>query len=169
MKMVAVGSTNRTKINAVQAVFPEFETSFLKAPSKVLKQPIGNEMTRLGAINRARHCLDKTTCYYSIGLEGGVVFIGEELYLCNWGALITRDNQLYTASGSFIPLPKEIWPPILSGETLGSVLADYTKEKDIATNQGAIGLFTNEMIAREEMYRQIVTLLKGQLYFNLNN
>lgn len=169
MKKIVIGSKNRTKVHAVKSIFTGNEIQAIQAPSFVLKQPIGNDMTRTGAINRAQYALEATESDYSIGLEGGVVFISDELYLCNWGALLTSDNKLFTASGSYIPLPNSFKQPILVGEELGYILECYTNKRNIRLYEGAIGLLTNGLMIREEMYAHIVTLLKGQLIYNLQH
>lgn len=169
MGKVVIGSLNRTKVEAVEIVFSEFVVEAIKAPSKVLAQPIGNEMTRIGAVNRARFVLQNSDGDYGIGFEGGVVFISDELYLCNWGALLTRSGDLFTASGFYLPLPKEFSEPILAGEELGNLIERYSEEKYSRTKEGAIGLFTNELIVRKDIYVQLATLLKGQLLHHRNN
>lgn len=163
MEKIIIGSLNRTKVEAVEEVFSDLVVEAINAPSKVLAQPIGNEMTRLGAVNRARFVLHNSDGNYGIGFEGGVVFISDELYLCNWGALITRDRDEFTASGFYLPLPIEFRKPILAGEELGNLIETYTEEKFSRTKGGAIGLLTNELIVRKDIYVHLATLLKGQL------
>ena len=38
----------------------------------------------------------------------------------------------------------------------------YTKRHDIGHHEGAIGIFTNKLLLRDEMFSQVVQLLKGQ-------
>lgn len=169
METIIVGSLNQTKVEAVKTVFSDMSVKAIRAPSNVLSQPIGNEMTRMGALNRARFAIENENSHYGIGFEGGVVFISGELYLCNWGALVTRDGEVFTASGFYIPLPDEFIEPIMSGEELGSLIEAYSKHQVSRTNEGAIGLFTNELIVRKDIYDHIATLLKGQLLHKRKN
>lgn len=165
MEKIIVGSLNPTKVEAVKEVFSHMKVEAIKAPSKVLAQPIGNEMTRVGAINRAQFSLENGEGMYGIGFEGGVLFISGQLYLCNWGALLTRNGDLFTASGFNIPLPNSFTVPILAGEELGNLIEQYSNKIYSRSKEGAIGLFTNDLMVRKDIYLQIATLLKGQLLF----
>lgn len=164
MKKIVVGSLNKTKVNAIKSVFPADEIRSVAVPSNVLQQPITSEMTRKGAIHRAKNGLHVATVDYSVGLEGGgVTFIDGELYVCNWGALATSSGEVFTASGGLIPLPSAFIEPILRGEELATLMEQYTNKRDIRSKEGAIGVFTNELITREQVYIYIGTLLRGQL------
>lgn len=163
MRKIVVGSLNKTKTNAVQLVFPTDEIRNIDLPSNVPSQPITSEMTRKGAINRAKNGLKDVSADYSIGLEGGVTLIDGELFLCNWGALATSSGKIFTASGGLIPLPASFIEPILQGEELASLIEQYTNRRDIRSQEGAVGVFTNGLITRKQVYTYIGTLLKGQL------
>lgn len=167
-KKLLIGSFNQTKVNAVKTVFSSCEIESVAAPSGVLKQPISSEMTRIGAINRAKFGIEASDAHYSIGLEGGVTFIDGQLYLCNWGALVIPTGKTYTASGGLIPLPESFVEPILQGEELSTLMNKLTNRQDIRSTEGAIGIFTNGFIRREQLYIYIVTLLKGQLQYDKN-
>lgn len=163
MKKIVVGSLNKTKVNAIKSVFSADEIHSIDVPSSVLEQPITSEMTRRGAVHRANNGLHVATVDYSIGLEGGVTFIAGELYVCNWGALATSSGEVFTASGGLIPLPSVFIEPILRGEELATLMDQYMNKRDIRSQEGAIGAFTNGLITREQVYTYIGTLLKGQL------
>ena len=68
------------------------------------------------------------------------------LYICNWGALVTNNGEIFTATGAGIPLPKEIAEQLLAGAELGPVMDVYTNRKGIRHDEGAIGVFTNGLI-----------------------
>lgn len=164
-KKIIVGSLNKTKVEAIRVIFPRAKIEQIAAPSKVLQQPISNEMTRTGAVNRALYSIDGGEADYGIGLEGGVTFINEQLYLCNWGALVTSRGKIYTASGGLIPLPEAFIEPILQGEELAKLMEKLTKRSNIRSSEGAIGIFTNNLLTRQQLYMNIGTLLKGQLQY----
>src|SRR5690625_5255875 len=107
MKII-VGSKNPTKIKAVEGVFLNDEVISLDVPSNVSVQPFSDEETMLWAINRAKECLKASPNSIGIGLEGGVMYVEDKLYLCNWGALATPNGEIYTASGARIRLPEDI-------------------------------------------------------------
>ncbi|MBX0359077.1 DUF84 family protein [Halobacillus sp. Nhm2S1] len=159
---IYVGSQNPTKIESVKSVFPDMEVIGMEVESKVAAQPFSDEETLEGAINRARECASQNKANIGIGLEGGVMEIEDDLYLCNWGALVDGKENVYTASGARIPLPDEIKAGLEKGKELGEVMDEYTDKHDVRKKEGAIGIFTNGVIHREEMFTHVVKLLKGQ-------
>lgn len=164
MKIV-IGSKNNTKIEAVQHIFESDEVISVDAPSKVNAQPFSDAETKEGAINRATLCVKEMPKAIGIGLEGGVMEIDGELYVCNWGALVTPDARVYTASGARIPLPREINDELYRGFELGDIMDQYTKKTHVRENEGAVGIFTNEYISRNDMFIHVVKLLRGQLEY----
>lgn len=164
MKIV-VGSTNRTKIEAVKDIFPEAEIDAISVASGVSSQPMSDLETKRGAMNRAKNAQKVIEASVGIGLEGGVMFLQEELFLCNWGALITPTGKLFTASGARIKLPNEFIPLLQSGNELSDVMESYTKKENIRVQEGAIGIFTNNLLMRKEMFAQVVQLLRGQMEY----
>ncbi|MDN4072563.1 DUF84 family protein [Fictibacillus terranigra] len=163
---IAVGSFNPAKIKAVENVLNETVQS-MDVPSGVSPQPFSDEETKLGAINRAKACITNGADL-GFGLEGGVSEAEGTLYLCNWGALADREGKVLVASGAKIPLPKEIAEPVIKGHELGDVMASFTADKHVRTKAGAIGIFTNGMLARDEMFEHIVKMLYGQYNYYQN-
>lgn len=159
---IIVGSNNKAKVNAVRSVFSNEIVIGHAVPSLVSAQPFSDTETKKGAINRATQCASLEPNVVGIGLEGGVMYMEKELYLCNWGALVTDDKQLYTASGARIRLSKEITKGLENGEELGNLIDDYIQKKNVRNYEGTIGIFTNGLISRKEMFSHVVTLLKGQ-------
>lgn len=164
MKIV-IGSLNETKVKAVKDVFSEAEVIAESVPSDVSAQPIGDEETELGAINRARKAKELHPNSIGIGLEGGVMYLHNDLYLCNWGALVSEERQVFTASGAKIKLPAEFINKIELGFELSEIMDDYTTKKNIRHHEGAIGIFTNGKILRKDMFAHVVSLLRGQMEY----
>lgn len=158
---VIVGSKNPTKIKAVEDIFPEAEILHFDVPSQVSSQPFSDEETRKGAINRAKQCSSHELGAIGVGLEGGVMYVEDELYLCNWGALVIGDCT-FTASGARIVLPKEIDQQLQHGLELGEIMDEYANRKEVRKKEGAIGIFTNDLLTRQEMFRHVVKQLRGQ-------
>lgn len=164
MKII-IGSTNPAKIGAVQNVFLDQKVVPIDVPSHVSAQPFSDMETKEGALNRAKECAKLHPESIGIGLEGGVMCIVNELFLCNWGALVTPNEQAFTASGARIMLPPEIGEQLKKGTELGDLMDYYAKKKDVRKKEGAIGIFTNSLVSRQEMFIHIVKLLKGQLEY----
>ncbi|KAB8138327.1 DUF84 family protein [Gracilibacillus oryzae] len=160
---VIIGSTNKAKRQAVQTVFGAEIVKSEPVPSNIKEQPMSDEETMEGAINRAQNCHVLHPDAVCIGLEGGVTYIRNQLYLCNWGALVSPGGRVYVASGARIPLPKTIEEKINDGIELGKIMQDLTNVANIRQHSGAIGILTNHWVSRETMFVHVVRLLKGQL------
>lgn len=169
---IAIGTTNKAKTEAVEAVaqkyFEDTTFTYVKAASEVSDQPMSNEETRLGAMNRAKNAMIKTDASLSFGLEGGVTEIEGEIYVCNWGALTVSDGTTFTAAGAQIILPKEIAQEIRFGGELGPLMEQYTQRRDIRQGTGAVGIFTQGVVSRQMMFEHIVSLLVGQYLFTFS-
>lgn len=165
---VAIGSKNPAKINAVKAAFKEtdFEIVSINAESGVSDQPMSDEETIKGAVNRAIEAAEKGEAEIGIGLEGGVQRTPYGLMLCNWGALAVKGMEPIIAGGARIPLPDEVAQQVLAGSELGPVMDDYAKKQNVRKNEGAIGIFTKGQINRSEMFTHVMKLLAGQYEYN---
>ncbi len=161
---IRVGSMNPAKVEAVVASSPSGSTVVgIDAPSNVSNQPKGDEETLQGAINRARNCLQMDPdAEVGVGLEGGIMTVGDSVYLCNWGALATRSGDVHVASGARIPLPQKIVEGLKQGMELGDVMDDYAKTKGVRLHLGAIGILTHGEVTRVEMFTHVTKLLFSQ-------
>lgn len=166
---IVIGSQNKTKITAVRRVFSNAAIYSKDVPSDVSKQPIGDEETRRGAMNRAEYAQNSKQRSVGIGLEGGVTYVAGQLYLCNWGALQTSDGSIFTAAGARITLPEMFKEELDKGMELSDIMNAYTKQEDIRNHEGAIGIFTNNLIDRSALFVHVVTLLKGQYMYSQRN
>ena len=100
-----------------------------------------------------------------IGLEGGVVQTSHGLFLCNWGALVVEGSDPIIAGGARIALPQEVAGRLMQGEELGPVMEQYTNKENVRTQEGAIGIFTNGEVTRDQMFAHILKRLRGQLAY----
>lgn len=168
MKIV-IGSRNPAKIKAVSAVFPNMNIIPMDVDSNVSEQPFSDEETRIGAMNRAKNCHRRYPTALCIGLEGGIMHINQDIFVCNWGALYTPDKKMITAGGARFSLPKEMIIPLKAGRELGEIMDEYTEKENIRQREGAVGIFTNGHVDRQSMFEHIMILLKGQLEFWSSN
>ncbi|MGF3105865.1 DUF84 family protein [Rossellomorea sp. DUT-2] len=169
MLKIAIGTTNPAKVQAIQKAFKEhyedIEFECHKTDSNVDEQPISDQETIEGALNRAKNILRATDSDIGIGLEGGVTESLYGMFVCNWGALVDRSGNEIIGGGARIPLPKEISSQLKAGEELGPLMDEYTKTTGIRKKEGAVGVFTNGLITREAMFLHVVQLLIGQWQF----
>ncbi|WP_100405146.1 DUF84 family protein [Bacillus solitudinis] len=168
---LAVGTKNPAKVHSVQEVFirEPYTIISVDVPSEVSNQPFSDEETMQGAINRAKASLEIVTdAYLGIGLEGGVTETSTGLMLCNWGALTNQSGTVWVAGGAKLPLPHDIEKDLLKGNELGDVMARYMKNKDSRKKEGAVGVLTDGMISRKDMFAHIVRILYGQFRYGTN-
>lgn len=161
MKII-IGSLNQAKINAVKNVFKNYVVEAINSSSNISDQPMTDDETLLGAINRAKNCHKNYPTDLAIGLEGGVMLIKEELYLCNWGVLMPPNKKMIKASGARINLPLEFLSDLNAGIELSELVDNYSKKSNTRSFEGAIGIFTDDEINREQMFEHVLHLLKGQ-------
>lgn len=166
---LVIGSTNQTKIKAVKTIFPDCSLKAISVSSDVSPQPIGDEETLKGAMNRAKNAQLQNPQTFAIGLEGGVMYIQENIYLNSWGVIITPEGKLYTAAGARIPLPNEFKSKLNQQIELGKLMDDYTKRENIGKNEGAIGIFTSSYFTRVDLFAQVMLILKGQIEYDFKN
>lgn len=164
-----VGSINRVKVSAVVEALDDFDLNIIpfEATSEVGPQPIGDEQTLQGAINRAKSL---PTNGLRIGLEAGVTLLNNQLFLVNFGALIDEDGELYVAGGTRIPLPEHIKKLVLEDKLeLADAMEQTYKVEGIKHQNGAIGYFTNDLVKRKEIFIHITKLLYGQYLYKQKN
>jgi inosine/xanthosine triphosphatase len=155
-----LGSTNRVKVAATKQVLKQFEVVGLPVNSQVSAQPLSDLETIEGAKNRAL-ALPKDGL--RIGLEAGVQLHHDMLFLVNWGVLIDENHRCYYAGGTRIPLPEFMKEELLVKKIeLADVMDSYMSTANIREKQGAIGVFTQNVVKRKDIFIHIVKLLYGQ-------
>jgi inosine/xanthosine triphosphatase len=160
MSKIYVGTTNHVKIAAVKKVAKEYEVVGLEVDSGVSKQPFSDQETIQGATNRA---LALPQDGLRIGLEAGVQPLNGELYLVNWGVLIDEDHHVYVAGGTRLPLPTPVARALeLRTDELATIIDHLYQTSDIKHHEGAIGILTNGLVHRIDIFEHIVKLLLGQ-------
>jgi inosine/xanthosine triphosphatase len=169
MVKIAIGTKNPAKIKAGELAGRELSAELISidVPSEVSEQPFSDEETIEGALNRAKNAMRETQADFGLGLEGGVVKTPYGLFICNWGALVTKENKSFVSGGARIKLPDEIADELYSGRELGPVMDEYTKKQDIRKSEGAVGIFSNGRIKRDRMFEHIIELLVGQYEYQV--
>lgn len=175
---IFVGSSNPVKLNAVRQAlaekYPNADVQGFDVASGVSHQPITDEETMIGAINRAKAALASglaetkqkdVTDVLGIGLEGGV-FTDEQgqMWSTVWAAVVDTDGQEYVANGARVKVPTIIAEPIARGEEMGPVMQSLTGISDVRKKQGMFGIITKDFISRTEEYGAIVKCALGLWY-----
>ncbi len=161
---VIVGSKNPVKINSSKVGFEKifsketFIVEGVDVPSGVSDQPMTDEETLQGAINRAKRAkADHPSADYWVGIEGGLD--GDELGLLAfaWVAIVSK-NQIGQSRTSTFHLPPKVTELIYQGIELGLANDQVFKETNSKQKGGAVGSLTNGVLGRTEYYVQAVTL-----------
>lgn len=161
--IVAVGSTNPSKVKAVEAVvyeaFPGARVVPIAVPSGVSEQPMSTAETEQGARQRARAALVTAAgATFGVGLEGGVEFTANDTCdVVNCCAVASDDGSTYIAWGVRFPLPPVVAQRLRTGEQLGKIMDELSGIPDSAKSLGAVGIFSNRLLTRDMMWQAAVT------------
>lgn len=160
MSTAAVGSTNPTKVGAARRAFamllPGVEITGVAVESGVSEQPVGHEETMRGALQRARAAREAADADYGVGLEGGVLFRGDECWQIQYCAVVHRDGRTGLAGGLQFLLPPVVAEGIRAGGEVGPLFDELSGEQDTKKKGGAIGYLTNGAVLREDIYTYMV-------------
>lgn len=164
MKKVIIASKNPVKINAAkkafESVFPteNFEFIGLQVPSFVSDQPMSDEETLEGAINRAENAkLAKKDADYWVGIEGGIETNGIDMDAFGWMIVLSKE-QVGQARSCTFPLPPYVAQAVNAGQELGHVNDTFFKMHNSKQGGGAVGSLTNNLVTRTDLYVQPLIL-----------
>ncbi|MGV3539625.1 MAG: inosine/xanthosine triphosphatase [Rufibacter sp.] len=163
-KKVVVASTNPVKVNAalagLQRMFPDekFVAEPVYVPSGVADQPMTDEETLQGALNRVAnaHTAVPGADFY-VGLEGGVAPMADELASFAWIVVRSGDKLGKARTGTFF-LPKQVAELVAQGVELGTANDQIFSQVNSKQKGGAVGILTNGVLDRKELYEQAVLL-----------
>ena len=173
---IFVGSANPVKVNAALAAaietWPDVEALGFNVESNVSAQPFSDEETKEGAINRAKAALAEGLKDYDdeclgVGMEGGIVDLGEEMWSTVWAAVIDQDGNQALSAGARFKVPDSVAEKIRSGIEMGHAVAEIIGEENknkIKQEQGLIGILTDKFVDRTEEYQGIIKLALGIWY-----
>lgn len=163
--VIIVGSENPSKIEAVrlgfQAVFPNtsFEVLGLEVASAVSKQPMSDQETLHGADNRALNA--QKACPeadFWFGLEGGLSELPNGDFVSYaWIVVLGKEKQGKARTAAYL-LPPEVCALVRSGMELGDADDLVFGKKNSKQTSGGVGLLTNGLIDRADLYAMAVKL-----------
>jgi inosine/xanthosine triphosphatase len=167
--IVAVGSRNKIKINAVRTslsrVYPDITVREVAVQSSVSPQPWGDDEIIHGAIHRAQKALEMTKADLGVGLESGTVrkeielepgLIQERYFTNAWCAVCDTNGQISLGGGFNVELPPQVAQDIVeAGLDLGQAMSKVPTPRDHSA-VGAIGVLTDTLLDRQTAYESIV-------------
>lgn len=163
MKKIVVASKNPVKIAAAlggfKRMFPseEFEIEGAGAESGVSDQPMSNDETYKGALNRAQNAQNmQPDADYWVGLEGGIEDTNDDMFAFAWMVILGRDGRLGKGKTGVFFLPSEVATLIRRGMELGEADDVVFSRNNSKQAGGAIGLLTDDVIDREAYYTEAI-------------
>ena len=163
MIKIAVASKNPVKLDAVReglAVFlnEEFELIGLSVQSDVSDQPMSDDETKLGALNRVKNALQKYPVYnFYIGIEGGVEETSSGLMAFAWIVISNGEKTGKARTASFF-LPPRVAELVHQGMELGDADDIVFAKQNSKQQNGAVGLLTKDVITRKSLYMPAVQM-----------
>jgi len=150
---IAIGSTNPTKVEAARRaaakVWPGCEVVAVIVPSCVGEQPMSDDETIRGAVNRARNALAAVDgAQIGMGVEGGVQDTDHGMFVTGWAAVVDQEGNLGIGAGGRLELPEKLARRIRAGEELGPLMDEVSGRRNTKHGEGVIGIFTNGIIER---------------------
>lgn len=157
MKIV-VASKNPVKANAIlgafEKLFPELtpELHSVAVGSGVSDQPMSDDETRTGALNRVRAAREaEPDAAIWAGLEGGIEDTPEGMRAFAWIVCETEDLVGQSRTATF-PLPPKVASLVRGGTELGEADDIVFGKTDSKQKEGAIGILTHGLVDRASLY-----------------
>lgn len=165
IQKIVVASENPVKLDTsglgFAKMFPEelFEVSGVSAPSNVSNQPMTEEETLKGALNRAENVSKLSPdADYWVGIEGGLEEINGQMETFAWIVVKHKDGKIGKGkTGSFF-LPQKIAELIKQGKELGEADDIVFGKTNSKQSNGAVGILTNDVLTRTTFYEPAVIL-----------
>lgn len=160
--IIAVGSQNPTKVNAVKKVFNKVFGNCtvvgVKVSSDVSDMPMSFDESFKGAKNRAKNAFKEIKkADFAVGLEGGFEETNEGTFLCGYAAVIDKKGNFGIGGSSRVLVPEKIMAEVKKGKELSEVIDQLTGQKDIHTHNGTVGYLTNNLLPRTKWFE--ITLI----------
>ncbi|KAH8881761.1 Maf/Ham1 [Thozetella sp. PMI_491] len=164
-QVVVVASQNPVKIKAAlkgfTSMFPgsTYTTVGVSVPSGVPDQPMSDDETLQGALNRIRNAREaKPGADFYIGLEGGLHTEGSCFQSFAWIAVEDKAGRKGKARSATYYLPEEVSKLVRGGMELGhadDVVFGRSNSKQV---NGSTGILTDDAVDRSTFYEQAVIL-----------
>jgi len=153
---VAVGSTNKVKLDAVRNIFTQafglIEVVAVEPEHSVENQP-REERTIQGSIQRAKNALEKTKADFGVGVEAGLFYnrlLNKHLDI-QYCAVVDSSGKMTVGHGPGFEYPPEVVRAVLDGGTVGDKMSEITEIEEIGHKMGSIGYLSDGMIDRTSL------------------
>jgi inosine/xanthosine triphosphatase len=151
--IVAVGSTNPTKIRPVRAVFKKhFKhviVTGIAVESGVKDQPMNDDDMYKGALMRAKEAIKNVKgAAYGVGIEGGIHRYSYGWFERSIIVIVNTKGDIGIGASGGLALPKKVIKKIKNGKNLEQAVDELFGTKKIGEGIGMFGVFTNGTVTR---------------------
>lgn len=165
--IVAVGSTNPTKIQPVIDIFSyhfkKCRVEGVSVSSGIADQPMNIDEMYKGALTRAEKALQKVKgADYGVGIEGGLHKHSFGWFEHSIVVIINKKGQVGIGASGGLVLPEIIMDSIHKGKNLEEAVDAQFKTTKIGEGIGMFGIFTKGVITRSEGVRHGVAFALGR-------
>lgn len=155
--IIAVGSTNPAKVKAAKIaarkLFPKAKVIGVSVVSDVSDQPMSDEESIKGAINRAKGAITGIHgAKYGVGMEGGAQLIGKKYFECGWIAVVDKNGKVGLGSSARFELSAKIAKRLGKGFELNDAMRELTGVDKHGNKEGMMGVITNGKLPRATAY-----------------
>lgn len=183
--IVAIASENSPKVSACKKVFNDLKYKFntkdeilfivKSIDSGVADMPLSLDELMTGAKNRTKKLnnilkMENRPADFYIGLEGGFFIkfdsdrINPVVFLESWVYVFDGTYGYWGSSGA-IEVPQKISDKILtSGQELGVVIDKVMHQTGIRSNQGTVGILTDNLINRQDFFESALKFALAPFY-----
>ncbi len=161
---ISVASNNPVKKEAFRlafsSVFPDRSCSVkgFCCPSGIDDQPIGQEYTLSGAMNRLSHLKQiSSDADFFASIEGGIFELEDSLHVFAWIVIEHGNLRSKNMTATFC-LPPSLSKLVREGKELGDaddIIFNRTNSKQ---GDGTVGILTNQLITRATYYEHAAIL-----------
>jgi inosine/xanthosine triphosphatase len=165
--IIAVGSTNPTKIQPVVEIFSHhYKNCTVKGVSVVsgiADQPMDIDEMYKGALNRARMAIKKVRgATYGVGIEGGLHKHSFGWFEHSIVVIVNKKDQIGVGASGGLVLPEIIMDSIHKGKNLEEAVDAQFNTTKIGEGIGMFGVFTKGVVTRSEGVRHGVAFALGR-------
>ena len=140
-----------------QLYWENVEVMALDTKSGISDMPMTDKECIQGAINRAKNSTTKDVDF-SVGAEGGALDTEYGMFVFAWAAVLDKKGNMGLGNSGRFLIPEKLASRIRIGEELGEFMDDVANIKNVRKNQGAVGVFTKDVINRTQLLEHAIVL-----------
>src|SRR5262245_23702130 len=130
----------------------------MNTDSRLSNTPASNHETLTGALNRAKHALNKPPeAHFGVGIEGGVLEDQDGMWAYAWVVIVDREGRTGKGQTGRFQLPEGVAQLIREGLELGDADDRFFGRHNSKQQEGAIGILSDGKITRRALYKPAVT------------